>query len=251
MESIVCKGLVIRQTNYAEADRILTIFTQELGIVRAMAKGARKYRSHQGAAAQLLCYGQFTLYQGKNMYTMRGASPIENFFGISSSVEKLALATYLCDITQTFVAEANREPEILRLLLNTLYLLANKDRPLPLIKAVYELRLLALSGFGVEATHCVGCGAENELIGVSLEAGGAVCRQCASSIRDMKSLSGGTLQAIEFALHQPVQKIYSFEVTESVLTQMADFAELFVLSRAERDFYSLSYYHNVAEPDKQ
>lgn len=245
MESAVCKGLVIRQTNYSEADRILTIFTEDFGIVRAIAKGARKYRSHQGAAAQMLCYGQFTLYPGKNMFTLRGATPIESFFGISASVEKLALATYLCDITQTFVAEENQESEILRLLLNTLYLLANKDRPLPLIKAVYELRLLALSGFGALVTQCVICGTYENLNHFSLKAGGTVCQHCAALAEDSVLLSESALRAMDFALDQPTQRSYSFEVPQKVILEVADLSERFLLSRAERDFFSLGYYHNV------
>ena len=67
METINVNGLVIAQTNYGEADRILHIFTDKLGIVSAIAKGARKYKSHQGGASQLLYYSSFTLVGGKGM----------------------------------------------------------------------------------------------------------------------------------------------------------------------------------------
>lgn len=249
MDSIVCKGIVIRQTNYAEADRILTIFTEELGIVHAMAKGARKYRSHQGAAAQMLCYGQFTLVRGKNLYTLRGAATLESFYGVSGNIGKLALATYLCDITHTFVAEASIEPDILRLLLNTLYLLANKDRPLALIKAVYELRLLALAGFGVETRSCVRCGRQGANAGFSVQEGGTVCGLCLSAASDGLQLPSGALAAMDYILHQPIERIFSFEVPREVFEVVANLAQGLVLLHAERDFYSLSYYQNVVGLD--
>lgn len=214
--------------------------------MQVLAKGVRKFRSHQSAAAQMLCYGQFTLVRGKSLYTLRGASPIESFFDISASIEKLALATYLCDITRTFVAEASREPEILRLLLNTLYILAHKNRPLALIKAVYEIRLIALAGFGVETRRCVRCGARGVQAGLSVSEGGTVCRQCLSAAADSVLLPDGALVAIDFILHQPMERIFSFDAPPQVLEAVADVAQNLVLTHAERDFYSLSYYHSVA-----
>ena len=245
MEGVVCKGLVIRQSNFAEADRILTIFTEEMGIIRAVAKGARKFGSHQGAAAQFLNFAQFTLHPGKNMYTLRGASQIESFFKLSESVEKLALATYLCELTQAFTAEGTREPEILKLLLNTLYLLAEKVRPLLLIKAVYELRLSSLAGFEAQCDKCVRCGASDGLTHFSAAEGGVLCASCVASNQKSVKISDASRAAMVYILRGKTERIFAFEVSEPVLLELSALAENFVLLHAEKELFSLSYLKNL------
>ena len=54
-------GLIIKETNVGEADKILTILTHELGIIQAVANGARSYKSKFIAACQLFCYTDFVL----------------------------------------------------------------------------------------------------------------------------------------------------------------------------------------------
>ncbi len=245
METIVTKGLVIKQTNYGEADRILNIFTKELGIVSVLVKGARKYKSHQGAASQLLYYSSFTLVSGKGMYTMRGASCIESFFSLSESLEKLALCTYFFDITKALVAENVPDEDVLSLLLNTLYILKNKERSIRLIKSAYELKLLALSGFMASCEDCSVCG--DAKIGEGLfspSRGAMVCKSCARPADAIK-ISGATRSAMEYIINNDADKIYSFTLSEEALCELGSVCERFLICCAEREFLSLSYYKSV------
>lgn len=243
VEKLVTNGLVIRQVNYGEADRILHIFTEELGIVNALAKGARKYKSHQGSAAQLLCYGQFTLAPGRGMYRMQGASVLESFFALSQDIEKLALCTYLFDVTAALVQEQMSDRAALSLLLNTLYILANKDRPLALIKAVYELRLLLLEGFGANCGICSKCGKQEELSYFSNSAGGVVCQSCAAP-GDIP-LSAAALAALRYILDEPLERIFSFSLPEAELQALGKVSEKYLLYHIERSFPSLDYYKQI------
>ena len=243
MEKIVTNGLVTRQVNYGEADRILHIFTEELGIVSVLAKGARKYKSHQGGAAQLLYYGQFTLAPGKGMYRMQGASVLESFFALSQDIEKLALCTYLFDITAALVQEQMPDRAALSLLLNTLYILANKDRPLALVKAVYELRLLSLEGFRANCGACSRCGEREGLFCFSNGAGGVVCQSCAAP--GDAPLSAAALSALRYILDEPPERIFSFSMPEAELQALGAISEKFLLHQVERSFPSLNYYKQI------
>ena len=91
------KGLVLRVTNVGESDRLLTIYTEESGIVSAMAKGSRKLKSATMSATMQFCYSSFVLYQKGDKYWIREASLIDSFYGIRSSIEGLALAGYIVD----------------------------------------------------------------------------------------------------------------------------------------------------------
>ena len=248
MDKIITNGLVIRQTNYAEADRILSIFTEDMGIVSAIAKGARRYKSRQGYAAQFLCYSQFTLRPGKNMYTLQGASLNESFYSLSDNIEKLALATYMCDITGVLCAAEMPEPEMLKLVLNTLYILAKKPRNILLIKAAFELKLLALAGFEAHAGACVMCGNDSELEYFSHDDGGAVCTDCSRRIGKPlpATLSETVRRAIGYICANGADKIYAFEVDASVLAELSQLAERFLLVHCDRDFYSLDYWKTIS-----
>ncbi len=247
METIVTNGLVIQQTNYAEADRILHIFTEKLGIVSVIAKGARKYKSHQGAPSQLLYYSSFTLVSGKQMYTLRGASGITSFFSLSESLEKLALCTYLFDITKALVPSNLPENNVLSLLLNTLYILQNKQRPISLIKAVYELKLLALTGFMVSSGECSSCGINGSFDAYFSPLNGTVVCDSCNCAPDSIKISDATRMAMEYIISNDAEKIFSFKMSDESLEELKSVSERFLLSCSERTFLSLSYYKSVCD----
>lgn len=246
METVVTKGLVIKQTNYGEADRILHIFTEDFGIVSAIAKGARKYKSHQGSAAQLLYFSSFTLAGGKDMYSLRGASTLESFFSLSQSLEKLALCTYLFDITKSFIPEGMPEPRVLSLLLNTLYILCTKQRSLALIKAAYELKMLAFTGFMPNYGECTVCSRSHKAAYFSPSHGGIVCTSCTPPA-DSLPLSAPAYLALKYILENDADKIFSFTLSDKGTEELARICEKFLLSCAEKDFLSLSYYKSVCQ----
>ena len=87
MEPFVTMGLVLKETRYREADRILTILTPKLGVITAMAANSLRLKSKLFSACGLFCYSEFTLVPRSNMYTVREADVQNIFHGISSSIE--------------------------------------------------------------------------------------------------------------------------------------------------------------------
>ena len=55
------KGLVIRTTDIRESDRLITIFTEEMGVVSALARGARSLKSRKMSSTMQCCYGSYVL----------------------------------------------------------------------------------------------------------------------------------------------------------------------------------------------
>ena len=243
MDSVTVNGLVIRQVNYGEADRILSIFTEELGIVSVMAKGVRKYKSHQRAAASLFCFGEYTLCPGKNMYSMRGNKLKNSFYAISESIEKLALASYLCEITAFFIPENEPESDVLSLLLNTLYILSAKERNLFLIKAVYEIKLLSLVGYEIDPDSCILCH-KREAVAFSPEKSGMLCSDCAKKVPPSPVSSA---EAIKYILKNDTKSIFSFSIDDTGLDALCRLSEKFILKISERNFSSLAYFCDVCK----
>ena len=62
---ITTDGVVLKETSIGESDRVVTILSRELGIIRAFVTGAKKVGSKNSAATSLLCYGTYSVYKTK------------------------------------------------------------------------------------------------------------------------------------------------------------------------------------------
>ena len=149
-------GLVIRAKR--EKDVVLTLLTPEMGRITVIAKGARSLKGPQMALSQLLSYGDFELYRRGDLYWLNTGELKENFYGISTRLDALNLAVYFCDVAYAVSEPGEPAPELLRLLLNSLYFLANKTHPDALIKGVFEWRVLAMEGVSPAVNACCACG---------------------------------------------------------------------------------------------
>ena len=155
------RGLVVREVLLGETDKLLSVMTAEYGRIPIMAKGARSIKSHLITTAQLMCYSELTFYEREGRRWLREASPIEVFYPIRLDIEGFALAQYFFSICCELFPEGNADgaADMLRLLLNSLYAIMTDLRPQPLIKAAFEFKAMALSGFAPDLDGCAECGA--------------------------------------------------------------------------------------------
>ena len=139
----VAHGLILRETETKETDKILTVLTAEMGKIPVIARGARRKNSRLAAACQLFAWSEMTLYKRGNWYYLDSADPEELFAGLQKDLVRFALAAYLAELTEFVTGEENPAPELLRLLLNGLYALAKLDKDPALVKPAFTFRLLA------------------------------------------------------------------------------------------------------------
>ena len=145
-DKLVTRGLVLRATETKEADYILNVLTAEHGRLAVIARGARRRTSKLAAACQHLAFSELVLYRRGSWYYLDEASTIARFDGLRADLEKLSLASYFAEMAEAVTSEDLPSGEVLSLLLNSLYALDTLDRPNELVRAAFELRLLALSG---------------------------------------------------------------------------------------------------------
>ena len=125
-----CKtdGLVIREINVGESDRIVTILTREKGVVRASARGARTVKSRVSPAVQVLTHSDFTLFRGRELYIIDEAEPLHFFLGVRQDLDRLALAQYFAQLMESLAPQEENAEIYLRLALNALYLVESARR---------------------------------------------------------------------------------------------------------------------------
>ena len=167
--------------------------------------------------------------------TVQDAQVLEQFFRLAEDLDALSLASYLCELLGAEGEEGTPSPGALRL------------AP-ALIKAAFELRFLAISGYEPDLRRCAACGAEPEQPQVSLLEGRLHCAPCRAAFRGVSlPLSKASLQAARYALRCDLKKLFSFRIPEEDLALLSRFAEAYCLARLERGFHTLDFYHSLPQ----
>ena len=248
MAFLKTRGIVVKEVNTGEADKIITIFSRNRGRISALAKGGKRPRSKLSAGSQIMSYGEYVLYSGKELYSVNSCEVIEPFYEIRNDMEKLTYAAHFMDIVLEIIQENQPSPRLLQLLLNSLYLLAKTDKPPELISRVFELRALSLAGFTPHVNRCMNCGQESEkFYSFSFEKCGFLCdrENCAASDRFSIQLSPGASRTIQHIVYSKMDELFSFSLSPEVLTELGRITRRYLRERLERDFIKLDFLKSI------
>ena len=240
------KGLILRETEYKDNDKLLTVLTEDMGVLTAKARGVKRKNSPLRSGCQLLGYSEFTLYEKNGFYTVNEAEPIMLFMGLRSDIELLSLGAYFAQVLEAVGAEDYNNPELLALGLNCLYALDQKKKEQNLVKAVFELRLLMLSGYTPDLEGCSVCGREDARRFYYLE-GGLLCDSCRqlSAAGNFRTLSDGVLDAMRYILFCEKNRMFSFTLPEKLMKELSDVTEEYLLCQLDQSFSSLNFYKRL------
>jgi DNA repair protein RecO (recombination protein O) len=248
MSFIKVKGLVIREVNTGEADKIITIFTRQKGRVTASARGARRPRSNYAAGTQLLGYNDYVLFSGKEMYSVNSSEVIEPFYEIRNDLIKLTYAAHFIDIITDALPENQPAPKALQLMLNTLHMLAKTDKDPALLARIFEMRFLALSGYAPSVQGCMICGRDSdEHYSFSYKNCGLLCSRenCSSKDGLSQELSPGALRALRHIIYSKPEELFGFALSPQVLEEMGKINRRYLKDRLEKDYNKLDMLRSI------
>ena len=239
-------ALVLREVRYKETDRILTLLTEKEGKITVKARGAYRKNSKISAATQQLTYSEMTLFGNRGRWTVNEASVKEAFSGLRTDMELLSLGSYFAECVDAFSMEDQPEPELMQLVLNSLYALSRKLYKPEHIKAAFELRLMCVCGYTPELSICSGCGCEDpEEPVLAIDSGAVYCRTCSYGTGDAATLCNSSLAALRYICSAPAKQLFSFAVDDSALKRLSGATERYLIRHAERSFYTLDYWKNI------
>ena len=159
------EGIVISETNYQETSKIINILTAG-GIVSAIVKGAKSLKSPLRVPTMNLSYSRFWLYYKENkLSTIKEADII-----------LISYMSYLCDLSKQ-VFKQNSNPKIYNLLISSL-LKINDGLDPGIITNIYETKMLDYLGVGLVFDSCCLCGSKTDIITISANEGGYICKKC-------------------------------------------------------------------------
>lgn len=252
-------GLVVSCTDIGERDRMLSLLTAEAGLISVFAGGAKQLKNRYMAATQPFCYGKYLLSYASGKYRLKEVDLEETFYELRTGLGEAALASYVCEVI-SYTGTEQPDDALLRLTLNTLYAISRKLYPLSHIKSAFEFQVSALLGFMPDVEACAYCGSTEGQFVLHIAKGHLVCDACRRGIaaqeareegEDIASIclmTDGVRQSIRYILHAPVNRLFSFRLTEEedkMLLERA--AEDYLAWHTDKRYQTLDFYKQVTD----
>lgn len=257
-------GLVIREVEAGENDKRITLLTADRGKITVSAKGARSLKSKYMNAISLFTYGNYEITERAGFSWLGGASVNEPFYPIRDNIDRLALASYIVDVAGELSGAEEPAEEMLKLTLNTLYAIANDLKPYEQIKAVFEVRAMAISGYMPMLDFCDLCGGDKSALAyLDIMNGVLKCEDCIHKLNASKQvnvaedgaavilapLDRGALAAARYIVGAPSAKVMSFSLEEQSMAMLVKMAETYLVHHLEKSFSSLDFYNSLKNFD--
>lgn len=189
-------AVVLRHSDFGEADRLLTLYTREHGKVRAIAKGARKIASRKAGHIEPFTHVRLQLAKGRDLFIVTQAETVDAFQALRENLTLTGYAAYVIELLDRFVPDEDVAlPSLFRLLTETLSRLASESNSWLVVRS-YEMRLLDFLGFRPQLFECANCGGEilPEDQFFSPAQGGAVCPRCGGGLPGLWAISVESLK---------------------------------------------------------
>ena len=193
------EAVVLRHTDWGEADRLLWLFTLESGKLRAVAKGVRKPRSRKAGHLEPFTRVQLLLAQGRDLPIVTQAETVDAYLPLRENFLHTTYASYAIELLDRFTYEEGENRSLYRLLVDTLSRLSRQLSPEVVVR-FYEMRLLDLVGFRPQLFQCALC--RSEILPqdqyFSAQQGGVICPKCNRDASDARPIS---MRALKYMRH--------------------------------------------------
>ena len=219
MALVKTKGVIIKVQDYKENDKLLWMYTEELGKVTCIAKGAKRSKSQLLSVTLPLCFGEYLLFKGKNLYNKKKKKIINSFQGLLNNLEKLTYSSYLCELIDICVENDEVNSALFKEFMICLYLLSTDALDYELLVRAFELRLLEATGYNLELDRCCICKKKISVADyISLSHYGGVCDECNKEYGFF--ISKPAYNALRFLKNTSMDKVYRLNVNDEIKKQM-------------------------------
>jgi DNA repair protein RecO (recombination protein O) len=240
-------AIVLRTRNFGEADRVLVLFSEEMGKFEAVVKGARRQRSRFIGNTLAFNYIKAMLLSGKSMDMLSQAELVRSFGKLREDLTKFAYASYWVELVDGFIPERQEAKEIFRFLLAAFIVLENTANPL-VLNLAFEIRLLNYLGYQPQLDHCTGCGEDFQgEISFSASAGGVVCPACRSQYRDLIPVGTAEIQAVEQLGSIDLRKLEQYQISPGSSKTIRKILREFIEARLEHPLKSQTFLGMIME----
>jgi len=239
-------AVVLRQRKLGDADKILTLYTANLGKVEAVARGVRKAKSRLAGHVEPLSHATFMLAKGKSLDIVTQVESIESFQALRDDLDRLSRALYACELLDKFTELHAENFALYRLLLDTLRRLMtepNVDTPL----RFYEMTLLRDAGYAPELDECVVCRERLRAVTNYWTAGGGgvVCANCLQDEASVRPISPNAVKLLRILLHGRYHDVARISIDAALASELERALGEYIRWVLERDVRSAAFIDTV------
>ncbi len=245
------EGIVLKQFDIGEADKIITFYTGNRGKVRAVARGVRKTKSSIAGVVQPFSYCRLQIYRGKSLDRINHIKSIYPFSVLREDLDKMAYASYMSEFVEKVGMEDAPNESLFSLLLMTFHkLITANNNELKYINIIFKVKALVFLGHKPELEYCIDCGekvnskSKNSL---SISKGGIYCSRCSKKYSDLYSLSGESLQILKKFIDTELKVILNLRMSNTAYRQLNNFINKFIVYHLELNLKSEKFLHIIAD----
>lgn len=160
MNVVTTEAIVLRSYNLAEADRIVLCFTRDVGLIRGVAKGARRMKSRFGAALEpfTVIHLEFREKENRELVTITGVEIVKSNFDLASDVQCAEVLGYMGELVNEFAPPHEANEKLFRMVSACLDALALTPSTAKVILRYFEIWILRLAGSFPDVSVCAVCG---------------------------------------------------------------------------------------------
>jgi DNA repair protein RecO (recombination protein O) len=247
------QAIVLKRTDVGEADRLLTLFTPDLGKIRVVAKGARKPTSRKSGHVELFTHCTLMIAKGKQFDVVTQADTIDAFIPLRNDLDRLGYAYYLAELVDRFLEEDAENRSLFELLNEALGWLGQTETEPGLLARFFELHLLHEVGYRPQLFKCVLCGKNIEPTDnfFSIDAGGAIDPGCMSPQHDKPTASGfmhdarpmslNVLKVLRYLQTREWETVRTLRLNADVMLQVEALLQRYIVHHLERTLKSVEF----------
>lgn len=240
------RGFVLASFPYAEADKIVQLYTLQLGRVKAIVKGARKPKSKLASALDLFNESSFSLHKGRSgdLFILSQAKVFHTYSELKKDFLGITALQVLADILIQTIHDSEPQPEIYSLVKKTLDNLRAKPEQPELFLTAFIVKLLDLSGYPLELAVCAECGASLQKKKAYLvpHRGGALCEDCCPSGPARLKISTAGLEVLKKIRTLPMEKIHILKLKPVFLREIFGTLLEYLERTIEKQLKTVEYY---------
>ena len=213
-------GFILAETPYGDTSKIIKVFTKEYGLISMMAKGAMNIKSKLRSSTLKFTYGVFNIYYKEDkLSTLVSVDIINPLKKIKGDILLISYLSYLSELINQVLKQTKEYEQIYDDFISCVLKLEEGLNPV-VITNILEVKLLDYLGVGLNLTSCIMCGSKKDIVTLSSEKGGLICKNCYT---DEKRLPLSIVRTINMYYLVDIKSIDKIVIPDNIINDINRF----------------------------